>query len=99
MAYYNSPVDYYQSRESILDKITALDAIIDALMVSAAAGAGTGHFAEYSLDDGQTKIRTAYRNVKDVEAGITAFERIKQRYINQLKGHRIRLMDISNFRP
>ena len=99
MADYNSPIEYVQSRASLIDKINAIDSIIDALIISAAAGAGTGHFMQYSLDDGQTKISTSYRSVGDVEAGIRGFERLKHYYLNQLNGRRVRLMDISNFRP
>jgi hypothetical protein len=79
------------------EKIARIDAIITALEDAALKGAATGHLDEVSLDDGQTKIKTLYRNVTQITASITGFEAIKQRYVNQLNGRSLRLVDAKNF--
>lgn len=94
---YDSAAIYIQSADTLEAKVTAIDAIIDALLLTAATAAGSANYAEYSLDDGQTKIRTAYRDVADVYRGIQAFERLRQTYINRLNGRMIRLVDGKNF--
>lgn len=96
--YYDSADIYINGAINLCDKIARIDAIITALEAAALKGAATGNFSEYSLDDGQTKIRTAYRSVEDIARSITAFETIRQRYINQLNGRHVRLVDSKNFR-
>jgi hypothetical protein len=98
MVTYDSADIYISSATTLRAKITRIDAIITALEDAALKGAATGNLTEYSLDDGQTKIKTAYRSMDDVEKSITAFERIKERYINKLNGRHVRLVDSKNFR-
>jgi len=95
---YDSAAIYIDNAQTLEDKITRIDAVINALQISALKAAETGNISEYSLDDGQTKIKTAYRDVVQVASSISAFERIKQTYINQLNGRVMRLMDQKNFR-
>lgn len=95
--YYESADIYINEATSLRDKIKRIDDIITALETSALKAASTGNINEYSLDDGQTKIRTVYRNAAEVAHSITAFETIKQRYLNQLLGRGVRLMDGKNF--
>lgn len=87
---------YVASASSLQAKITRIDSIITALEVMAVDAAATGNFEEYSLDDGQTKIRTVYRNMTDVEAAIEGFTKLKNKYINQLNGRGARLVDQRN---
>lgn len=94
---FDSAAAYVESCKTLKDKIAAIDAIIDALETTALKAASTGNITSYSLDDGQTRINTVYRNAAEVEASISAFEKIKQRYINRLNGHRTRLVDSKNF--
>jgi hypothetical protein len=98
MVHYTTADLYIESKTKLLDKITAIDAIISALETVALKAAATGNVQEYSLDDGQTKIKTMYRSPAEVEASITAFERIKQRYINEYNGPMVRLVDGKNFK-
>lgn len=97
MIIYDSAVVYIQTATTLKDKIAKLDAIITALETSALTAASKSAIQEYQLDDGQTKIRTMYRNAKEVADSITAFETIRQRYINQLNGRMTRLVDSKNF--
>lgn len=95
--YYDSTEIYISSASNLREKIARIDAIITALEAAALKGAATGHLDEVSLDDGQTKIKTLYRNATQIAASITQFEAIKQRYVNQLNGRSMRLVDGKNF--
>ena len=88
---------YIESKKSIRAKITAVQAIINALITAATDSAGTGGIDEYQLDDGQTKIRQTYRSVEDIWKAINGFEKQKQYYINQLDGRQMRNVPEQNF--
>ena len=91
--FYNSPRAYIQSATTQADKICKLDALITALEDAALLAASGSDVEEYSLDDGQTKIRETYRSIGDLERGIRAFERLRQMYINRFNGHITQLKD------
>ena len=97
MTVYDSASIYLDSRTSVKAKITAIDAIIAALLTTAVKAASGENITEYWLDDGQTKIKTVRRTSKEIEASIAAFERLKQYYVNQLNGRVFRLIDSKNF--
>jgi hypothetical protein len=97
MVIYDSEALYIQSCQSIRDKITAIDAIIDALMLVAAKAATADNISEYMLNDGQTQIKTLYRGADAVMRSITAFERLRLMYVNRLNGRITRLVDGKNF--
>ena len=98
MVYYDSADIYISSATTLREKITRIDAVIEALETTALRAAATGNLSEYALNDGQTTIKTVYRDVNAVAASITAFETIKERYINRLNGRHVRLVDGKNFR-
>lgn len=89
---------YIESATNLKDRIVRIDAIIKALENVALKAAATGNVAEYTLDDGQTKISSTYRNPMEVQRSIAGFEVIRQQCINRLYGHTIRLVDSSNYR-
>jgi hypothetical protein len=97
MVIYDSSLVYITSATTIEARLLACRNVIDALYVIAATGAGTANFESYELDDGQTKVFTKYRNAKDIYLAISAFERLEQRYLNQLNGRRMRLVNGKNF--
>lgn len=97
MVQYDSAAIYLESCTTVRAKIVAIDAIIAALMLTAAKAASTDNIEEYWLDDGQTKIKTLYRGTAAVFESINAFEKLKQMYINQLNGRIVRLVDGKNF--
>jgi 2C-methyl-D-erythritol 2,4-cyclodiphosphate synthase len=96
--YYDSASIYIDCASDLRGKITRIDAIITALEDAALVAAAKGDITEYSLDDGQTKIRTVYRDASSIATAIANFEQIKQRYINRLNGRHVRLVDGKNFR-
>ena len=97
MTVYDSASIYIDSRATLREKITAIDAIIAALEVSALKAAEGESIEEYWLDDGQTKIKTIRRTSEQIARSILSFEQIKQRYVNTLNGRVFRLVDGKNF--
>jgi len=53
---------------------------------------------EYSLDDGQTKIRTVFRDLASLDVYMRALERDLQYEYNQGRGRMTRLMPEANFK-
>jgi hypothetical protein len=94
---YDNSALYIESKTDLRAKIAAINQVINALETVALKAAATGNISEYELNDGQTKIRTMYRDAGAVAKSITDFERIKQRYINQLNGRSVRLVDSKSF--
>ena len=87
---------YIGSRKTAEQKIKAIQDLIDAFeirLIDVIAGEGSVT-EEYRLDDGQMSVRTRYRSVKDLEAGISNLERMKQRYINRYNGRSVALRDV-----
>lgn len=111
MIYESIPL-YIESVSSLEERINRLDLIltqmensmlkIDANPEGGVAGQpGIDLTEEYSLDDGQTKIRTKYR---DVSAYIASYKQILglrnmiiARLNNNIAGNIIRLRDARNF--
>lgn len=97
MVLYDSAKIYIESCTTLEAKIAGINLILDALESTALEAAGKGDVTEYSLDDGQTKIKTVYRSPMEVANAITAFETIKQRYVNKLNGRVVRMIDSKSF--
>lgn len=89
---------YIQTRSKLVGKICAIQEVIDALelrLIDVVEGQGA-IIDEYQMDDGQMTVKTSYRSVDEVTAGITALEKIKQRYINNYNGRGVVLRDARN---
>jgi hypothetical protein len=97
MATFDSEAKYLQSQTSLAARITAIDAIIDALMLVAAEAAEDDNINEYWLNDGQTQIKTIYKGAHNVERSIQKFERLRNMYLGRLRGRMTRLVDSKNF--
>lgn len=97
MVYYDSADKYIECASDLRSKIARIDTIISALETSALKAAATNNISEYSLNDGQTVIRTVYNSAQAVLDSIMAFERIKQMYVNRLNSRTFRLVDGKNF--
>lgn len=93
MIFYNSAAIFIDCATSLKDKITKIDLVIDALFTNALKAAANDNITEYSLNDGQTIIRTEYRGAQAVMKSITAFETLKQLYVNRLNGRVVRMVD------
>ncbi len=90
---------YLESKLVLADRIRAIDALIDKsiLSISEAVDGVGANISTYELDDGQVKIKTGYRSVADIEAGIKSLERMKNLYINKLYGRGVQLRDANTF--
>lgn len=87
MVIYDDAGLYLAAQTTIQSKIAAIDAIIDALLISAATSAGKAHITSYSLNSGQTQINTSLRGTAAVAEAIKEFEYIKNKYIAKLNGN------------
>lgn len=100
MVIYTSAYEYLSTCQSYRDKAVACDRIIAALLATAEIAAAGDEVTEYSLDDGQTKIKTIYKGADAVFTSIQRFEKLKQFYetllSNRKNGNIMRLLDIKN---
>lgn len=91
---------YLECKQTLLEKIQAYDTLISAMETRAteiAAGLNVS-VDEYSLDDGQMKVRTKYRNIDDLINGIRALEKMRIMYINRYNGRSFVLRDVRGLR-
>lgn len=96
-AVYDSAAIYIESADTLQEMIVRIDQIIAALLSAALKAATTGNIDEYSLDDGQTKIRTKYKGADQIYVAIANFRKLRQVYVNGINGRVFRLVDSSNF--
>ncbi len=96
--YYDSEGLFIASCSGTRAKIAAIDAIIDALLLAAANAAASDNIQEYSLNDGQTIIRSLKRGTEGIFKSIEAFRRLRKSYEQELTGRMVRLVDEKNFR-
>ena len=78
--------EYVECKATLREKIAAIQSLIDSMELALLDSVGSANYSEYQMDDGQMKVRTAYRSPKEVTAGITELEKLKQRYINRHNG-------------
>lgn len=97
MVYFETAGLYIESCTTLRAKITAIDNIISALLTTAANAAANENITEYTLNDGQTIIKSTYRGMKAIQDSINSFEKLKQMYVNRLNGRVMRLVDSKNF--
>ncbi len=92
--YYTIP-QYIECQTTLLGKIQAYDKIIEGMELAYLEAVTSGHLSEYSMDDGQMKVRAIYRSITDMNMAIQGLEQIRQRYINRYNG-RVRVMRSGN---
>lgn len=78
--------EYIINSDGLKERYDRICAIIKALEDQMLLAAGNSDVEAYTLDDGQTRINTQYRNVLDIAKAIDAFERIKNRVQQELLG-------------
>lgn len=97
MVVFDSAAIYVESKKTAREKIIAIDAIIDALLSTALKAASAGDVTEFSLDDGQSKVKTIFRSPMEVMKSIEAFKMLKQEYMNTVNGRVMRMIDGKSF--
>lgn len=97
--YYDSCAIFISSATELKDRINNIRLVQSALRaqrLAAALDPSMSNIAEYSLDDGQTKIRTVYRNLNEINTAMHVLERELQDCYNQLNGRITRSVDGKN---
>lgn len=85
---------YIENSTSLEERVTRYDQIIEALELQMLnAGAGNSDIESYTLDDGQVKISTEYRDVMQIAKAIDKFQFLRQKLINSLNGRCVVLRD------
>lgn len=77
---------YIESCTSIVERINRYDSMIDAMELKLLESIDGSNIQEYQMDDGQMKVRTSYRSTEEMEKGILALEKAKQRLVNKYNG-------------
>lgn len=92
--------DYLDCKESISEKIKAIDTMITALfsLMASTIGGAAGNISSYELDDGQVRIKTTYRNVQDISGDMASLRVMRNLYVSQLRGRATVLQDKRTFR-
>ncbi|MCH9620991.1 MAG: hypothetical protein S4CHLAM20_04050 [Chlamydiia bacterium] len=98
MAYFINCSCYLETATSLKDKLKKYDALISAMYTSAEKAALNGDIDEYSLDDGQTKIRNIYRSPEDLIKAIKALEQLRQIVHGKICGNVTVLRDCNSLR-
>lgn len=88
---YESEYAYFTSVTDIVERINRLQNIVAALEDSVLAAASKSAIEDYNLDDGQIKIRAAYRNPSDVADSIAVYDKMIIRLQNKIQGHTFQL--------
>lgn len=102
MVVYTSAYEYIHSTTDLLTQIDKIKQIISALTQAMLDGAPTSNILEYSLDTGQSKMKTVYKGAQDIVNQISALEKLCDIYIvkyNKLNnGNIVRLIDSKNLK-
>lgn len=96
MVIYDSAAIFIESKKTQIDRVNAIQAIIDSLLTVAATAASNDNIQEYWLDNGQTRIKCIYKGADAVFQSIKGFEKLKNYYLNQINGRRMTLVDSKN---
>jgi len=98
---YHTITEYVASTTDVqtrLSRVRATIAALDLQLLTMAGNSNKTTIDEYSLDDGQTKIRTIYRNPTDILQAIKALEQMESRLERRLRGGTFILRDADNFK-
>lgn len=84
--------EFVECKSKLIGKVATYDILIQKFEEAILAGAESGHILQYEMDDGQMKVRTQYRNMKDMTEAMNGLIKIRQYYINKANGSSIRLV-------
>jgi len=77
---------YIEGATGLIDRLSRIESIIEALELRQVAVIGNSDIEEYSLNDGQIQIRTLYKSAESMAKAIMSYEKIKQSILNKLNG-------------
>jgi hypothetical protein len=78
--------EYIQSKDCLDARILAVENLIDAMLLTSIESVDNSGTMSYTLDDGQMKVTTQYRSMKEVTDGLVGLERILHGWINRRDG-------------
>lgn len=96
VCYYTKFSDYLiKQKQSDKERVDAIDQLIEMTILKQldAVTNNDPSISEYQFEDGQVKIRTAYRTSSDFKSALASLETIRQIYVNRLKGRVMNLVD------
>ena len=85
-ANYTSISHFVEEKSKLIGKVATYDLLIEGMEAAILESTVSGHLVQYELDDGQMKVRTMYRNTKEMVATMDGLIKIRQRYVNKLNG-------------
>ena len=91
---------YLENKTTLLEKITAIDLLIDKMIVKIGETIDSDSLAidEYWLHDGQMNVKTSYKSLEDIEMSVFRLERMKRLYVNRYNGRGFVLRDVRGLR-
>lgn len=101
MVEYSTCSIYITSATLLKERIARTQQVITALQnqrLAAALDGSKANIKEYNLDDGQTKIKTVYRDLSEISNALLVLETELQMMYNQLNGRVVRVLDSKNFK-
>jgi hypothetical protein len=93
MVYYNDAITYLESTDDLSGRLTRMKLLRDALELQIGKGILTSNVQEYQLNDGQTIVRTIYRNLAEVERAYDWLDKKIIKLESQLVGRSFKLRD------
>lgn len=85
---------YIENATTLEDRVNRYGQIIDALELQLLnVAAGTAEIEEYSIDDGQVRIKTIYRDIASITKAIENLITLRNKLINKLNGRGMVLRD------
>ena len=101
VCYYTKFSEYLiKQKQSDKERLDAIDQLIEMTILKQldAVTNNDPSISEYQFEDGQVKIRTAYRTSSDFKNALASLESIRQIYVNRLKGRVMSLVDYNVLR-
>jgi len=97
---YCSIMEFIQGKSTAIDRLAAVEICIDnaILLLASVTSSPTANISEYQLDDSMVKLKTTYRSIADIQASISALEKMANIYRNQIRGRQMVCKDIRTFR-
>lgn len=77
---------YFEEKSKLIGKIATYDLIIEGMEKAILESTVSGHLVQYELDDGQMKVRTMYRSIKDMTSAMQGLIKLRQMYVNKHNG-------------
>lgn len=99
MVTYDSTEVYLMSATTKRERLTKVQALIDALLLKmSASGVDRSNYDTVEMDDGQTRVFTKYRSMENMVAAIKGLQLMEERLIARLQPRRMRIVNGKNFR-